>query len=98
MMIVRGVNVFPSAVATVLNRFVELSGEFRILLPEPGPLDRLPIDAELAHGHLPSPRLGVAIEAAIRDHTAASAHVVLVPAGSLPRTEGKSRRIVRKAK
>jgi phenylacetate-CoA ligase len=96
MMIVRGVNVFPSAVATVLNGFSELSGEFRIVLPEPGPLDRLPVEAELAPGEQASERLVATIEATIRDRTGASAQVVLLPTGTLPRTEGKTKRIVRR--
>src|SRR5207244_2015535 len=57
MVVVRGINVFPSAVANVLNEFPELSGEFRIVLSGWGPLDRLPVDAELAPGHQPSVRL-----------------------------------------
>jgi phenylacetate-CoA ligase len=98
MLIVRGVNVFPSAVAIVLNSFSELSGEFQIVLRSSGPLDRLPIEAELAVGHAPAPRLGTRIEKAIRDSTGASANVNLVGPGSLPRTEGKARRIIREMK
>lgn len=98
MLIVRGVNVFPSAVAIVLNGFSELSGEFRIVLSEPGPLDRLPVEAEVATGQQMSERLAGVVEAALREHTGASAKVLLVPAGTLPRTEGKSKRIIRKGK
>lgn len=98
MLIVRGVNVFPSAVAIVLNSFSELSGEFRIVLRTSGPLDRLPIEAELALGHAPAERLSLRIEEAIRDSVGASAKVVLVAPGSLPRTEGKARRLIREMK
>jgi phenylacetate-CoA ligase len=95
MVVVRGINVFPSAVAHVLNEFTELSGEFLIVLGGFGPLDRLPIEAELALGHTPSPRLSEAVAAAIRERTGASATVVLLPPASLPRTEGKAKRIIR---
>ena len=78
MLIVRGVNVFPSAVAIVLNSIPELSGEFQIRLRGPGPLDRLPIEAELAMGGAPSERLAARIEKAIRDTVGASAKVTLV--------------------
>ncbi|MEX2648521.1 MAG: AMP-binding protein [Alphaproteobacteria bacterium] len=95
MIVVRGINVFPSAVAIVLNGFPELSGEFRIVLEGRGPLDRLPIEAELATGRIGPPRLADAIAAAIRERTGASAAVTLVPPASLPRTEGKAKRVVR---
>ena len=95
MLIVRGVNVFPSAVAIVLNSIPELSGEFQIRLKGPGPLDRLPIEAELAMGGAPSERLAAEIEKAIRDAVGASAKVTLAQPESLPRTEGKARRIIR---
>jgi phenylacetate-CoA ligase len=95
MLIVRGINVFPSAIAVVLNSFSELSGEFQIRLKGAGPIDRLPIKAELAAGHAPAELLAAKVEKAIRDYVGASATVALVPAGSLPRTEGKARRIIR---
>jgi phenylacetate-CoA ligase len=95
MLIVRGVNVFPSAVAIVLNSFPELSGEFQIRLKGSSPLDRLPVEAELTAGHAPAERLAATIEKAIKDSVGASATVALVPPGSLPRTEGKARRIIR---
>jgi len=95
MLIVRGINVFPSAVAVVLNSFSELSGEFQIRLKGAGPIDRLPIEAELAAGQAPAELLAATVEKAIRDSVGASATVALVPAGSLPRTEGKARRIIR---
>ena len=97
MIVVRGVNVFPAAVAIALNEFSELSGEFRIVLSGWGPLDRLPVDAELAPGQEPSTRLGEAVAAAIRDRTGASATVALLRPASLPRTEGKAKRIIRGA-
>lgn len=97
MVVVRGINVFPSAVASVLNEFSELSGEFRIVLSGWGPLDRLPVDAELAPGHEPTLRLGETIAAAIRERTGASATVALLPPSSLPRTDGKAKRLIREA-
>ncbi len=95
MIVVRGVNVFPSAVAIALNEFPELSGEFRIVLSGRGPLDRLPVEAELAAGHAPAARLAEAVAAAIRERTGASAAVALLGPASLPRTEGKAKRIIR---
>ena len=95
MVVVRGVNVFPSAVAIAIHRFPELSGEFRIELQAPPPHHRLPLAAELAPGHEPTPALAAALADAVKRQTGASAEVSLLPASSLPRTAGKSKRVFR---
>ena len=93
MVVVRGLNVFPTAVAAVLGRFAALSGEYRIRLAGRGPYDVLPVEAELAGGSVSG--LDEAVAAAIKREIGASASVTLLPAGSLPRTEGKTRRVIR---
>ena len=95
MVVVRGLNVFPTAVAAVVNGFKELSGEYRIVLPHGGPYDRLPIEAELADGQNPSAPLTEAIERAFKSIIGATAEVTLLAPHSLPRTEGKTRRVFR---
>jgi phenylacetate-CoA ligase len=95
MVIVRGVNVFPGAVAAVLNRFPALSGEFRIHLETPPPFDRLPVQAEMVSGRSPDPDLAQNIAAALRTAIRASAEITLLPHGTLPLSEGKSRRVLR---
>ncbi len=95
MVVVRGLNLFPSMVAAVLGRFAELSGEYRIRLAAPPPYDRLPVEAELAAGRAAEPGLAGAVAAAIKADLGATAEVRLLPHGALPRTEGKTRRVVR---
>lgn len=95
MVVVRGLNVFPTAVAAVVNSFKELSGEYRIVLPDGGPYDRLPIEAELAEGHSTSPTLAETIERAFKSSIGATAAVTLLPPHALPRTEGKTKRVFR---
>ena len=95
MVVVRGVNVFPGDVAAVLNAMPALSGEFRVRLAGPGPYDRLPVEAELAQDSAAGEGLAAAVEARLKDATRASARVALLPFGALPRSEGKTRRIVR---
>ncbi len=96
MVVVRGVNVFPSAVAAVLNALPALSGEYRIVLEGPGPYHRLPLEAELAPGVTASEALAAEITEALRSGLGASAALTLVADGSLPRTAGKTRRVIRK--
>ncbi|MGC9368345.1 MAG: phenylacetate--CoA ligase family protein [Paracoccaceae bacterium] len=95
MVVVRGLNMFPTMVAAVINEFPELSGEYRIQLDTPPPHDTLPVIAECAEGAAAGPALAQRVEAAIKAKLGASARVTLQPPGSLPRTEGKTRRVIR---
>lgn len=95
MVVVRGLNVFPTAVAAVVNGFEELSGEYRIVLPHGGPYDRLPIEVELADGKEASPSLADTVERTFKSTIGATADVTFLPPHSLPRTEGKTRRVIR---
>jgi phenylacetate-CoA ligase len=85
-------------VAAVLNAIDALSGEYRVLLEGPGPYDILPVEAELAERPAEGTPDGLAdaVAAAIKHDIGVSAHVALVPFGALPRTEGKTRRVIRK--
>jgi phenylacetate-CoA ligase len=93
MVVVRGLNAFPAQVAAILNALPALSGEYRILLPGGGPYDHLPVEAELAAGATAE---ATQVEAAIKRGLGMTARVTLLPFGSLPRTEGKTRRVFRK--
>lgn len=95
MIVVRGVNVFPSAVSGVINRYSELSGQFRIVLSGPPPYDKVPIEAELAPGITAAALLSDSVAAAIKAETGASAVVRLLEPNTIERTEGKAKRIVR---
>ena len=100
MVVVRGINAFPTQVAAVLNREPALSGEYRIMLDGPGPYDALPLEAELSHASQPAVPSGLAdgLAAAIKRDLGLTARVTLLPFGSLPRTDGKTRRVIRKDK
>jgi phenylacetate-CoA ligase len=87
MLIIRGVNVFPSSVEQILRSFPEVV-EYRLTACKHGQLDALRIEVE---DRLEEPsrivkefqlRLGLRID------------IHLVPLGSLPRYEGKGRRFV----
>ena len=95
MVVVRGLNAFPAQVAAVLTRMAALSGEYRIVLEGRGPYDYLPVEAELAAGATAE---ASAIEQAIKQALGMTARVTLLPFGSLPRTDGKTRRVLRQEK
>ena len=79
----------------VINNFPELSGEFRIRLRGKEPYDRLEIEVELLRDVAPSYRLVEDIERAIKFNVRTSARVILVSPYHLPRTEGKTQRLIR---
>src|SRR5690606_14340903 len=93
MVVVRGLNAFPAQVAAILNAIPALGGEYRIVLPGGGPYDHLPVEAELAEGAAIE---ASQVEAAIKRALGMTARVTLLPFGSLPRTEGKTRRVLRR--
>ena len=95
MVVVRGINVFPTAVGGVIGGFDALSGEFRIRLKGAGPYDRLPVEVELAEGAEASGALALSVEEAIKSRLRASASVTLLPPASMPRTGGKTKRLIR---
>jgi phenylacetate-CoA ligase len=89
MLIVRGVNVFPSAVEQIVLEFPEIE-EFRLIVDQIEEMDRMTIEIE---DRLQQPervaeelrvRLGLRIE------------VKCVPPDSLPRSDGKARRFIDK--
>lgn len=96
MVVVRGLNMFPTMVAAVIASFDPLSGDYRITLDQPPPYDVLPVQAELARGFTtPPPDLAQQIEAMFKKSLGATVRVTLVPHGTFPRTEGKTKRVIR---
>ncbi|MCB2104796.1 MAG: phenylacetate--CoA ligase family protein, partial [Rhodobacteraceae bacterium] len=95
MVVVRGLNMFPTMVAAVVTGFDELSGDYRIVLDTPPPYDALPVRAELAKGRSDDGTLARRLEAAFKSRLGATARVTIVPAGTFPVTEGKTRRVIR---
>jgi phenylacetate-CoA ligase len=96
MVVVRGINAFPTQVAAVINRFETLSGEYRIVLEGGGPYDVLPVEVEMAPATVAARTIAEALEADIKRDIGVTARVALLPHGALPRTEGKTRRVIRK--
>jgi phenylacetate-CoA ligase len=98
MLIVRGVNIFPSAVRDVVGAFApEVSGHI-LLKPQAEGVKQdppLPVSVELARGATDDPLLAQAIRERIRDVLVVQTHVELVPWGSLRRSEYKSKLVER---
>jgi phenylacetate-CoA ligase len=98
MLIVKGINVFPSAVENILAELrPEVTGAFQILLPRPNPLELLSIRAEHGGTVLPAQLEGlrVTVERRLRELLAVRAEVTFVAPDTLPRFEGKAKRLVK---
>ena len=95
MVVVRGINVFPTAVTAVVNEFSECSGEYRIVLEDSGPYQRLPLDVELTAGNEATPALAARLVESVRSRLDVTAEISLLPPHSMPRTAGKTQRVIR---
>jgi phenylacetate-CoA ligase len=98
MLIVRGVNVFPSAVREVVGAFApDVTGRILVRPGSAGVKQEppLPVSVELARDAAPSAGLASAICARLRDVLVVQMDVELVPWGSLQRSEYKSRLVAR---
>jgi phenylacetate-CoA ligase len=98
MLIVRGVNVFPSAVREVVSAFTpDVSGHILVVPATPGVQQDppLPVSVELARDAHPEPGLAEAIRERLRSRLIVQTRVDLVPWGSLRRSEYKSKLIER---
>lgn len=94
MLIVRGVNLYPTAIREVAGSFKEtLSGVISIRPRAKGPRQAppLPVLVELAEGAAPEDGLEEKIKQRIRDTLVVTTDITLVPFGSLPRTDYKSK-------
>jgi phenylacetate-CoA ligase len=98
MLIVRGVNVFPSAIRDVVSAFApKVSGHILVKPQAPGPKQEppLPVSVELARDATGDPAVAEAIRERLREVLVVQARVELVPWGSLRRSEYKSRLVER---
>ena len=92
MIVLRGNNVYPSAVQAVLHRFPEVA-EFRLSVDRSAALAVLRIEVELrpnAAAHTVA-----RIDDALREELLFRAEISTVPPGTLPRFEMKAQRLVR---
>ncbi|MGC9443516.1 MAG: phenylacetate--CoA ligase family protein [Candidatus Methanospirareceae archaeon] len=99
MLIVRGVNLYPSQIEDVLMSFPEVATNYQIYVDRKGTLDELVLKVELYpkmfNGDLRKLRkLENDILKAVQDEIVVRPRVEFHEPGSLPRTEGKAVRVV----
>ena len=93
MLIVRGVNVFPTQVEELVLARPELSGHYQIELTRQGRLDDMLVRVE-ARPDAFGADAGPALAQAMKDRIGVSARVEVLPAGGIERSLGKARRVI----
>ena len=94
MLIIRGVNVYPSQVGAVLGRIPELSPHFGLVVRRPGTLDEIEVLAEMNEEVVPSltdersRELSDRASVLIRETIGCSMAVTIVQSGEAPRSDG----------
>jgi phenylacetate-CoA ligase len=93
MVFIRGNNVYPAMIESIVRRFPEVE-EFQIVVEHDGPATELRLRVE--GGSAVDSVIASRLADAVRDAYHFRPVVEVVPTGTLPRAEMKSRRIVRK--
>ncbi|MEO6888560.1 MAG: AMP-binding protein [Ktedonobacteraceae bacterium] len=86
MLVVRGVNLYPSALAEVLHRFPEVA-EYKIIVTRSGPLDEVALQVECPPSLVPQ------IQEELHTSFSLRIPVEAVEPGKLPRFELKAKRV-----
>jgi phenylacetate-CoA ligase len=93
MLVIRGVNVFPSQVEHVLLSVEGAAPHYRLIVERAGPLDELTLECEPVPG-ADADALGVRIARQLREQMGVRFEVAVLEPGSIPRSEGKAVRVV----
>ena len=102
MLIIRGVNVFPTQIEELVLAHPELTALYQVMVSRTGHLDEVEVLTELQSSAAALPSSAVvaiksALEARIKNLIGISAAVSVLPPGAIERTQtGKSRRVVDK--
>ncbi|WP_048189565.1 AMP-binding protein [Methanocella conradii] len=103
MLIIRGINVFPSQIESVLMTIPEVGEHFQIIADRSGELDELTVRVEVTKAAFSDKladlmKLEKKIEYELHKVLNLSTKVELVETGTLPRSQGKSQKVIDKRK
>jgi phenylacetate-CoA ligase len=93
-----GVNIFPTQIQSLLHGVDDFSQEYQLVVPTLGSGRHLRIRVEPAHEQVPRSRIDAArdyVVETVKYRVGVTPDVEVCEVGSLPRVEGKARRIVR---
>jgi len=99
MLIIRGVNLFPTQIEEIVLKHGELSGQYQIVVTREGNLDDVEVKCELlpAHAWVDPEGVAAALRHRIKTLIGITTAVTVGPPDSLERTlVGKARRVIDK--
>jgi phenylacetate-CoA ligase len=94
MLVVRGVNVFPSEVESTLLAVEGIAPYYQLRLTRPGPMDVLRVEVEAATPEHDRELLAAEAGRRLDRSLGLSCEVVVLDEGGVPRSEGKALRVV----
>jgi phenylacetate-CoA ligase len=99
MLIIRGVNVFPSQFQEVLAEFAEVTSYYQVVLERRGPLDHVTLKVETTPEFVfdeirAIEKLEQKIQAELRSNLQVVVDVQVVEPKSIERSEGKAKRVI----
>ena len=101
MLIIRGVNVFPTQVEDLILKQPELTPHYLLEITRPGNLDEMTVHVEMRTelaqgGHESRQAAAKSLEQSIKGYIGVSTTVVLAAPGGIERSVGKAKRVVDK--
>jgi len=99
MLVIRGINVFPSQIEHVLLQIPEVGNQFMVYVDRINHLDEMTIDVEINREYFSGEladlsRIQKKVVKQLRDTLELRTTVKLVEPGTLPRFEGKAKRVI----
>ena len=97
MLIIRGVNVYPSQIESVLVGLPDVAPHYQLVVERKGTLDHLTIEVEVMPNVVPTVELRRVVAESVRHHVKSiigvTADVVVKEPGEIPRSMGKAVRV-----
>ncbi|MGA8216947.1 MAG: phenylacetate--CoA ligase [Solirubrobacterales bacterium] len=94
MLIIRGVNLFPSTIERLLLNTEEVGPHYRLIVEREGHLDEIRVECEPLADDVDRAELGERLELLVRENTGIRIGVDVLKPGAVPRSEGKAVRVV----
>ncbi len=103
MIVVRGINVFPSQVESVLMRIPEIGEHYQIIVDRKGPLDVMTVKVEMTESTFSDKiadlmSLSKTVTRLLKGVLNITAEVELVEPGTIPRSMGKAQHVIDRRK
>jgi phenylacetate-CoA ligase len=94
MITVRGVNIYPSNVEHLLVSVPEVAPHYQLVVERPGAMDEVTVQCEPLSAEVDHAALRATVAKVLHDNIGIRIDVEVLPAGSVPRSEGKAVRVV----